>query len=124
MVHPILAAFGSGIRRKIKHIPYMSRPDKRPGKELLDQLLMVICLIFFRIVSLLRIGGMPVESLASILAHSNWDIGILCVKMIKKFSVHGGIAAIPPIIVIIRDYVRYLQISRIYTTHGYNRYGG
>ena len=55
MVHAIFTAFVSGICCEIKHIPYVRCPDIWSCIQLFDQFLMIMCLIFLCIISLLRI---------------------------------------------------------------------
>ena len=55
VVHAIFAPFVSGICCEIKHIPYVRCPDIWSCIQLFDQFLMIMCLIFLCIISLLRI---------------------------------------------------------------------
>lgn len=95
VVHAVLSALCAGICSEVEHIPYMSCPDERSAEQLLDQLLMIISLILFRVVTLHRIRGVPVQSLTAVLTHTNSTVRIFLVELIKEFAVHIGCSAVP-----------------------------
>ena len=124
VVHSVLSALCTGICSEVEHVPYMSCPDERPAEQLLDQLFMIVSLILFRVVTLHRIRGMPVQCLTAVLTHTNRTVRIFLVELIKEFAVHIGCSAVPAIVMVIRKNIRNLNIGRIHAAHGNNGHGG
>lgn len=110
MVLTVFTALISPVGAKVKHIPHMGGPEVLAGEQLPDQLLVVICLIFFHIIPLFWVGRMPIQSLAAVLAASNGDVGIYRMKVIEPGAVHGRIAAVPAKIVVVGNGIRNLKV--------------
>ena len=64
-------------------------------------LALVVCLVFLGVIALYRIGCMPVQSLASILAHTDRDVWIFLVELVEELAVHIGCSAIPSIVMVV-----------------------
>jgi len=121
VVLTVLTALVSRICTEIEHVPYMRCPDILSGEELLDHLLMIVCLILLGVIALLRIRGMPVQRLASVLAHSKRDIRELFVEVVHPRTVHGYVSAVPSEVMVVRDHIRNLDVRIVNITHGYHR---
>ena len=124
MVLAIFAAFASGVAAEVKHVPYMGGPDILAGKELTDQFLMIISLVFFGIVALLGIGGVPVQCLTAVFRAANGGIGIFFMEFVKPGAVHGGFSAIPSKVVVVGDNIRNVDVFLVHGAVGKNRHGG
>ena len=124
MVLAVFAAFGSGISAEVKHIPHMGGPEVGTGEELLDQFLVVISLIFFGIVALGGVGGVPVQGFAAVLGAADGEAGVLGVELVEPGAVHGGVAAVPAEVVVIGDHIGDVDIALIHAAHGNTGHGG
>ena len=58
VVHSRLAALIARVRREVEHVPYMCAPHIGMAFETFQHELMVNALVFFRVVSPSRVGGM------------------------------------------------------------------
>ena len=123
VVHTVFSTLGTGICCEVEHIPYVASPDIRSGEQLLDQLLMIISLIFFGIIALLRIGGVPVQCLAAIFTHTYRKSGMHCMELVHPGTVHRSIPAVPAEIVIPGYRIRNGHIFTVHWTHGYHSHG-
>ena len=124
MVLAVFAALIPGVSAKVEHIPHMGSPHKLPGEQLLDQLLMVVGLVFLGVITLGGVGGMPVQRFAAILRTANGNIGVLSVEVIEPGAVHRGVTAVPAKIVVVGNHVRNLDVGRIDGTGRNRRNGG
>ena len=52
VIHTVFAALGTRIRSEVKHIPNVRRPKVGAVNDLLNHLLVVICLIFLGVIAL------------------------------------------------------------------------
>ena len=117
MVLTVLTALASRVSAEIEHIPYVSCPHIRSVSNLLDKLFVVVCLIFFGVVTLFRIGGVPVKSFTTVFGASDWLIWILCMELVEPRTVHGSIAAVPTEVVVVGNDIGNLQIGIIHFAH-------
>lgn len=124
MVLAVFAAFVAGVGTKIKHIPHMGGPDIGAGEQLLDQFLVVMGLVFLGVIALLRGVGMPVQRLAAVFAAADGQRGVLGVELVEPGAVHGGIAAIPAKVMVVRNRVGNFQVGAVGGTHADGRHDG
>ena len=120
----VLAALSSCVGAKVEHIPNVRCPDILAGKELLDELLVIICLIFLGVVALLGVACVPVESLTAVLGNTDRDRGVCFVELIEPRTVHGRIAAVPAEIVVVGNNVGDEQVRIVHLAHGNSRDSG
>ena len=118
MVLSVFTAFVAGICSEVKHIPYVGCPQIFSGVKLFDQFFMVICLIFFCVIPLIRIGSMPVQCFAAVLAAADRNVRMSFVEVIKPRPVHRSISAVPSEIVVVGYYVRDLDVRIVYAAGG------
>ena len=105
VVLAVFAALRPGIGTEVEHIPAMGGPDIGTGEQLLDQFFVVVGLVFLGVVTLCRIGGVPVQCLTAVFADTDGDVGVFGVEIIQPGAVHIGLAAVPAEIVVVADKV-------------------
>ena len=123
MVLPVFPAFCARVRAKIEHIPNVRRPQIFTGKQLFNQFFMIIRLIFFRIIALHGVGGMPIKRLASVFGNANGLIGEFFMELIKPRPIHRRIPTVPTEIMIVGNDVGDLYVWFVHATHGHARHG-
>ena len=123
VIHAVFAALSSCISSKVEHIPYMSCPKIGSVDNLFNDLLVVICLIFFRIVTLFRFRGVPVKCFTAVFADAYCLIRIFLVESIKPRTIHIYITAVPSEIVIVGKDIADMHIFIINTAHCYGSNG-
>ena len=123
VVLPVLTALVARVGAKVEHVPHVRRPEVRALADLPDQLLVVIRLVFLGVVALLRVGGVPVERLAPVLADADGQIRPLAVEVVEPRAVHVRVAAVPAEVVVVGHHVRNGQVRRVDVAHGDDRNG-
>ena len=118
VVLSVLAALRARVRAEVEHIPHMRRPEILTGKELADQGFMIHRLILLGIIAAFRLGIVPVERLAAVLAHADGRIGIFLMEAVKPRTVFIHAAAVPAEVMIVADHVRNMHDFLIHTAHG------
>ena len=112
------------VAAEVEHIPYMGSPHILSGKKLLDQLLVVICLIFLGVVTLLGIGGVPVQCFTTVFRAANGKRGMHSMELVEPGSVHGGVATVPAEVVVVRYGIGNGDQLRVHGAGGYAGHGG
>ena len=78
---------------------------------------MVVCLIFLGVVTLLRIGGVPVKRLTAVLGAADRNVGVGLVEVVEPGAVHIGLTAVPTEVVVVGYNVGNLDIGIVDLTH-------
>ena len=124
VVLAVFAAFCSCIGAEVEHIPNVGCPDVLAAKELLDELFVVVCLVFFGVVALLWVACVPVERFAAIFGAADRNARMHFVELIEPGAVHMGLAAVPTEVVVVGNNVGDLQIGIVHLAHGNGSDGG
>ena len=110
VVLTVFAALVPGIGAKVEHIPDVCCPKVLPCIKLLNQLFMIVSLIFLGVVALRRLRRMPVERFTAVFAAPDRNVRVGGVEFIKPRSVHRSVTAVPAEVMVIRHNVGYLNI--------------
>ena len=118
VVLSVLATLCSCVSTEVEHVPNVSSPEVLTCEELLDKLLVVVCLVFLSVVTLSGIGGMPVKSLATVLGNTDRKLRMHLVELVEPRTVHVCCSTVPTEVVVVGNNVRNLKIRRLHGTHG------
>ena len=123
VVHTVLSAFGPCVRGEVKHIPDMRGPDEFSGIQLLDQFLMILCLILLAVIPLTRLPVMPVQSLRAVFAHADGRIRIPGMERIHPRPVHLHGTTVPSKIQVVGQHIRNMHNGIVDGAHAHRCHG-
>ena len=110
VVHARFPALISGIRGKVKHIPYMCGPHPGVPLKAFEHILMVDRLILFRVVATARMRGVQVRhAFAAVLAVTQAAVRINLVEEVHPQVVQEQARYIPAEVQVPADGIRYMS---------------
>ena len=125
MVHTGLAALISGIGSKVEHIPEVSCPHEGTLVKEIKHILIVNALIFLRLISSLRVGGVKVRhTLAAVLGVAESTVGVTLVEVVNPQIVKPHKGSVPAEIKIPAYNIRKVSNRVKGSAHSIARKGG
>ena len=125
VVHAGFAALISRVRRKVEHIPKVSRPKIRTLFKEFEHIFVVLALIFFALIAALGVRTMQVgHTFATVFGVTEATVGIYEVEEIRPKIVEEHTGHVPPKIQIPADEVGDMRGLIEVTAHGVASKGG
>ena len=119
VVHARFAALIPGIGSKVKHVPHMGCPHVGMTIEAPHHEFMILCLVLFRVIIPVRMGGMQIRhTLSAILTVPQATIGVAQVEESNPQVIQEQAGHVPAQIQVPADHVRNVGTPVEGTAHG------